>query len=360
MKIPKGALHSALAKLLHLVDAKASMPILRTVHLRAVAGVLTLTATDLTTWARASVACADGDLDVCVEPRPLLSFVKPAGRADRDTPALLQTTSGGRLLVAADDAQVVLDALSGADFPAHPGDGDLAWQVDGAWLAAELATTLGWVVKAMGHDTSRLQLCGVYIDAEHAVATDGHRLHLAAMRGLRSGGFLFPGRSIDVLLRVLPRSGEVTASRADDLVKLQAGDYEIVTKRLEQEFPSYEQVIPSATTALFSTIVETERLQAALSRLPRGHAGAPRYIKLRINGQITIEREVEGAVSAANVPVISTTHTGDDFILGLDAGYLADALAGGDLVTARFGGELDPVRLEPGSDRVAVVMPARL
>jgi DNA polymerase III sliding clamp (beta) subunit (PCNA family) len=369
MKIPKGVLHATLARLLPVVEAKASIPILRTVHLHATEGILTLTTTDRVTWLRVPLPCT-GELTAAVDARALAAAVRPTGKADKATVIDIEVGADGKTVtVATADSKVVVDTLSAADYPTAPSATD--WQPEGTWPVEEVSS-LGWVLRAVGHDESRPQLTGVYFDAEHAlgqsghaVSSDGYRLHALGFTGLRSGSVLLAGRAIAAVLRVLPKTGEVVISRAGEHVRLQAGDFDVTTKVMADRFPPWTQIIPAPAQADFSTVVDTERLVAALSRLPRGRGSESRLCRLRVNGLITLERDVEGAISTANVPVVSSSHTGDDFLTGIDAGYLADGLAGGDLATIRFGCELDPIRIETGaasdgSARLSVIMPARL
>jgi hypothetical protein len=119
-------------------------------------------------------------------------------------------------------------------------------------------------------------------------------------------------------------------------------------------------VVPAPSFETFHTVVEIARLAEALKRLPKTRAGRNQAIKLRVNGQIFLERDTGDTTASATVPVVKSTHHGADFEMGVDARYFLAALAVEDeLVTSRFGGPLDPIRVEIG-DRVAVLMPMRL
>jgi DNA polymerase III subunit beta len=356
MNICKGTLHEALSKLAHVVDARASIPILRTVRVQASGGTLTVTGTDLTTWMRASLPCHGADLDVCVAAKALLAAVKPAGKGDKLT-IVEVAASGDKIVVSSDGSRVEVETMPACVYPVYPGFGE--WRAGASWAADTMKDALGWVLLASSNDETRPHLRSVYLDAVNAVATDGHRLHLAPFKGLRSGPVLLRAESVSALLRVLPKSGVVTASRDGDRVRFTVGEYEMIAQTLEGPFPQYRQVIPDAKSAAFATVLDGKLLVSALDRMPRGKAGCPKMVNLRVNGEVHIEREVEGTVSAASVPVIGTTHSGKDFRIAFDARYLVDAFAGGATATARFIGDLDPLRVEVG-DRLAVVMPARM
>ena len=356
MNICKGTLHEALAKLGHVVDARAPIPILRTVRLQASGGTLTVTGTDITTWMRVSLPCNGADLDVCVGAKSLISAVKPVGKADRMT-VVEVTASGDKIVVSSDGSKVEIETMPACDYPVYP-DAD-KWTAEHSWPAAELKDVLGWVLLAASNDETRPHLRSVYLDAENAVATDGHRLHLAPFRGLRSGPVLLRAESVAALLRVLPKTCGVTAYRAGDLVRLMTGEYELITRTLEGPFPQYTQVIPAAKSAAFVAVLDGKLLVSALDRMPRAKIGSQKMVNFRVNGEVHLDREVDGASSSAVVPVVSTTHSGEDFLIAFDARYLVDAFAGGGVATVRFIGDLDPLCVEIG-DRLAVVMPAKM
>ena len=93
------------------------------------------------------------------------------------------------------------------------------------------------------------------------------------------------------------------------------------------------------------------------SRSSEHSPGRNQAVKLRINGQISLERDDRETRATAVVPVIMSTHTGAELEIRVDGRYLLDALAVDEqLAISRFGGPLDPVRLEVG-EHVAVLMP---
>jgi DNA polymerase III subunit beta len=365
MIVDKGHLCAALDRLKYVITPKTALPALQCIKLEAVGGAVTLAATDLTTWVRTSVP-SDGSLRACIPVKPFLDAVKLAGHAGHNVPVELTARGPREVMVVGPGARTVIAALPFEDHPHYPGTiaDPSAWQEDATWDAATLRDALAWVLPAASADMTRPHLTAVYFDNEAVVTTDGHRLHLTRLEGLNAGPTALPARAIGALCRILRDAGRVAAHRAEKgFIRFTAGAWELTTTIMTERFPPYEMVIPPASFESFHAVVEVARLTEALKRLPRARAGRNVAVKLRVNGQIFLERDTGEGSSSAGVPLVQSTHTGADFEMGVDGRYLLDALAVDDeVVTSRFGGPLDPIRVEIGADahKLAILMPMHL
>lgn len=365
MHVRKGLLFAVLAQLCRSIDRHATMPVLQHVKLDADAGALRVEATDLTTHIVATIPC-EGRYSGCLPAKALSDFVKPESAPDKHSIVELLPDETGKVSVAVEGAITTLAALPAADFPRRPGDklAVHAWRGAGTWRVKDFADALGWITRAVGTDETRKHLTGVLFESDKVIALDGHRLHLARIPGLGAVAALLPGSSILALLHLLPKSGDVAALRAKDVIRFRfaTGDvqWEVETSGMTEKFPPYDQVIPADGSETYFAVVEREPLLRAVARMPKSrdrHVG----IRMVVNGSIKLERDGDDGVTSTTVAVVRTTHEGADSVLGVNATYIADALACPvPVVTARFGGELDPVRIELGRDRLAVVMPMRL
>jgi DNA polymerase-3 subunit beta len=358
----KGVLFTVLSQLAKVSDRRSSMPALSHVKIETREGSARLTATDLTTTLTATIP-AKGDLSACLPAKALAEFVKPEGRADRDTVVELKLVEKGQVVVASDGAMTTLVALPSKDFPLRPGDKHVPeeWKKQGTWDVAEFTEKLSWVLLAVGLDETRRHLTGVLFTPEECVALDGHRLHLTVLRGMAAGPTLVAGKSIAALLNILPKQGEIRVGRAKDVLRFRVGEWEIETQVMTEKFPSYDQVVPSLGNESFTADIDRERLVRVLAKMPKPSGHRPASVRMKLNGQLVLERDGDTGTSSATVPLVGTNHTGPDFVIGVNAKYLVDALAQGDAtITARFSDELAPIRLDLGADRLAIVMPMRL
>ena len=366
MTIRKGLLHAVLSRVVRMISRNPSMPILQHVKLDADGSTLRVEATDLTTHIVASIPC-EGRFSACLPGSALAAFIKPDDTKDKQSIVELLPEEGGKVTVAIEAALSTMAALSATDFPVRAGDKHASrdWLAAGTWQAAQLGNALKWLLPAVGTDTTRPAMTGVMFTPDEIVGLDGHRLHLIKMPGISGGPALLPGSAIATLLRVLPKSGEVSAERAKDFVRFRCatGDvqWEIEAAAMtDLHYPPFRQVIPAEGTEAFSTEVDREILLHAINRMLKPK-GSSRGVRITVNGAIKLERDGDDGSTSRTVPVVSTTHDGPDSVIGIDAGYLADALGGcSDAVIARFNDAFGPIRIDIGEGQVAVIMPMRL
>lgn len=360
MTIQKGPLHAALARLLRIISRTTTMPVLQHVKLDADGSSLSIEATDLTTYAIATVPC-DGSFSGCLPARALAEFVKPEDAKDKSSIVELLPERGNKITVAVEGALTTMFSLPTSAFPLRPSDkpNTKAWVHQVTWDAAEFSAKIEWVALAASQDCTRAHLTGVFFDENAVVATDGHRMHVAPMAGMAAGPTLIDGRSVAALLGMMPRGGEVVVDRAGDVVRFSVADFLLETTAMSEEFPPYQQVIPSSED--FSVEVDREALLYAIARIAKSKAHGSKGLRIVANGAIRLERDTEDGSTSTTVPVIRTTHEGEDGIIGAAPKYLVDALSSGsDVVTLRFGDALSPIRCDLGDGRVGVVMPMRL
>ena len=367
MIIRKGQVYAVLSQLCRTIDRYASISALHHVKLEADGTTLHVEATDLLSHTVATIPC-DGKFAACLPAHALAQFIKPEDAKDKHSVVELLPDGDDKVTVACEAALTTMASLAVTDFPRRPGDklGANEWRGAATWRVSDFADALAWISLAVGTDETRPHLSGVQFSSEQIAGLDGHRLHLARMPGLGSETTLLPGRSIAALLRLLPKSGDVAALRAKDSVRFRCatGDvhWELEAQAMTEQFPPIENVIPTEGTETFLAEVEREALVRGIARV--GKVKDRRHVGVRIiaNGALRLERDGDdGAIASSTVPVLRTTHEGADTIIGVSAAYLADALACPvPVVTARFGGQLDPIRIDLGRDRTAVVMPMRL
>lgn len=351
MKVKRRVLYDALKELVRVIDPRASMPILSQVLLRAVAGTLTLTATDL----KRTLSCrlpVMGDIDVCIPGKLLATLIKPDGKEGGDVVIGLADT---QCAVTFEGLTSRIATMTSADFPA-PADGE--WSLVAMWPTAPFADALSWVLPAVSTDESRPHIHAVCVDVEHIVATDGHRLHMAPSPARLGDPLLLPLDAAQTLARILTDGEQVVIARAGEHVRFGVGPWQLTTRLVDAHFPPYEKVVP--TKAAQSTLLTLggdifTKALGRVSRIARNNA-----VRLRINGAVTMTAaDPELGDAEVVVPVVASTHTGDDLVLGVNPTYLRDAIAGAEAFEMSCAGPTDAVRFDVDG-RVAVVMPTRL
>jgi DNA polymerase III subunit beta len=127
-----------------------------------------------------------------------------------------------------------------------------------------------------GTDGTRYYLNGIYLhslndDELIAVATDGNRLTRVVVpaTGILSQdrGLIVPLASTKVLTKLLKKSdGQVTLRRSRTLLEFRTEKFNLTSKLIDGEFPSYERLIPPERLPNTAT-VERDALVRALARL---------------------------------------------------------------------------------------------
>lgn len=357
MLIERGVLVRALKILITTIEKKSVSPFDH-VRLEPAPGGVAITASDGTMSASLMVP-SEGGIDACVPARDLLGAASGADNGDR-------------LALAVHDREAVTVAYLGAEarLPNSPSfhfraaslagdDGGPRHQVDAGPFGAALA----WVSPAMCiDDITRLHLGSVLLEGEQVVATDGHRLHVATVDGLGWGRALVPSKAIQLLLRLLPGSGELEVALHDGVLRVATAAWSLRTRLLDhKQFPPYQQVIPAPAAAAFTMGVRARELGAAVHRVGVGRGKQSVALRMTANGKIVLANTSAEVQRVASVDPICSTHDdlAGDHVIGIDGRYLRDAVDVAGEVVLRFGDVLAPIVVDAGA-RLAVVMPMRL
>jgi DNA polymerase-3 subunit beta len=358
MKTDRRAFHGVMKELVHVVNGKASLPILSRVLLEVFDGKLTITATDLTTTVQGEMP-AEGPLSCCLPAKMLAALTKPEGRGD---------TGHVEIEIDGDVASVVVEGLSTRlrtmpveEFPAVAGDLITDWSLLAMWPAAAIHDALTYVLPAASTDDGRPHLNAVCLGPDRIAATDGRRLHVSPLPAAIPEALLIPLGTATVLRRLLDDDEHVVVARGGNVIRVRVGAWQVETKLVEARFPPVDKVIPRDRSVHIS--LETAVLRRALERVARlSKDGVARVVvsstpaaqlRLAISDPDLGDAEVV-------VPVLESNHTGNDLVTGFKLAYLRDAVATQhDTIDLGMDRPTDGLRIDAG-DRLAVVMPWRL
>jgi len=343
-----------------IADKKSTMPILANLKLDADAG--TLSATDLYLQTTQTIDATDSG-SVCVPARDFADRVRnmPDGELTVSTNKALAVTikSGKR--------RYTMMGISGDDFPELQ-------QFAGEWQEVErlpLLDAIEATLYAISTDETRLHLNSLFMTSEEGklvcVATDGHRLALdrqpIAWECGPKANILVPRNGALILRKLLSdakSSKSVLVGVTESRLHVSNGNDKFAVKLVDAEFPPYQQVIPERSTAE----IRIDRLALLNAARAVSVAASERTggIKLSFkDGECIIESiSPEGGEGYDSIP-IETEHDGELFF-GCSGKYLAEALSSfvGDTVTLGVSGELDPVTIGDGGQRLNVTMPMRV
>src|SRR3954467_15260370 len=295
LTIERAALLKALSHVQSVVERRTTIPILSNVLLRAEAGGLALSATDM-------------DLEI-VEQVP--ARIEREGRTTAPAHTLYDIVRKLR-----EGAQVELEALgersemvlrSGRstftlaclppeDYPVMSA-GELAHHF--SLSAAELRSLIDRTRFAISTEETRYYLNGIYLHATksngvavlRAVATDGHRLarvELPLPKGAAGmPGIIVPRKAVLEVRKLIEETeGDIAVSLSDTKIRCAIGAAALTSKLIDGTFPDYDRVIPTGNDKILE--VACKEFAEAVDRVSTISTERSRAVKLAIEqGSLT-------------------------------------------------------------------------
>lgn len=372
LTVAREALLPALALAVRAVERRNTIPILSNVLLRAGAGSLTMTGTDLDTEIAVTRKCAvEGEaVEVTLPAHSLHDIVRklPEGSEVR-----LAAGEDDRWTVSAGRARFRLPFLPASDFH-EMSTGDFSHGFDVA--AAALKAMLETVRFAISTEETRYYLNGIHWHEDDegsllvAVATDGHRLAKTTCPMPEGGagmpGVIIPRKTVEVVSRMLPEKGEVRIDLSDSKIRFtmedDAGVVTLVSKLIDGTFPDYRRVVPAGNPNRFT--ISRAQMADAIDRVITISSGKGNAVKHAFAGDgLTLTTNNPDAGSAEEgLPIMAAE--GDPVEIGFNGKYCLDLLAaaGGEEVIFELGDPGSPALVRPaaGGPALFVLMPMRV
>ena len=346
------------------VSTRTTVQILAGIMLRAEAGRLHLSATDMEISVRDSLeAQVDEEGAVVVPGRLLVDIVRllPAGEV-----TLEHRTDEGVVRLTCGSASYSLNTYGPEDFPRLPEiEPDSAFSVE----REAFLDTVSRVGRSASRDESRPVLTGILVRFEGEklimAATDSYRL--SVKETMLAGG---PGRDLEAIVpaRALQELARVGQSAESEKIEVGVQENQVVfgvegiwltARRIDGQFPNYKQLLPEQ----FEAEVHLPR-EELLDVVRRTGLLAQRKSPLRLRfaeGELTVSAQTQDVGEAReSLPI---AYTGEPLEIGFNAEYLKDGLESVTDETARLK-LISPLR--PGllhgesDDFLYLIMPIRL
>jgi DNA polymerase-3 subunit beta len=353
-------LAAALGVVSRAVSSRGAVQVLGGIHLQADGGRLTLAATDMELSLRASLAGeVEGDGAVVVPGRLLTDLVR---LLPDENVTLAFDEGAGVLTVTSGSHASRLNVFSAEDFPRLPPvDGPLH-TID----AAALLQTIEKVARAASRDESRPVLTGILVrfggDTLTMAATDSYRLAVKETKLDEAGPDLdaiIPARALQELARLSAGAETVQLGVHENHVIFRAGEAWLTSRRIDGQFPNYEQLLPET----FEAEIATPR-EALLEVVRRASVLAQRNAPLRLRfseGELDIAAQSQDVGEARESMPIE--YSGEPLEIGFNPDFLRDGLEaiGGDSVQVKLINPLRPGLLaSPDESFWYLIMPIRL
>jgi len=330
LTIEKTALLKALSHVQSVVERRTTIPILSNVLLRAEAGKLALSATDMDLEIIDAVpARIDRDGRTTAPAHTLYDIVRKL----REGAQIELETIGERneIVLRSGRSTFTLACLPPEDYPVMTGT-ELPHRF--TLTAAELRGLIDRTRFAISTEETRYYLNGIYVHATknnevpvlRAVATDGHRLARIEMV-LPEGAAGMPGvivpRKTVLELRKLIEEGqdEVQVALGDTKIRCSIGEAALTSKLIDGTFPDYDRVIPANNDKLLE--VPCKEFSEAVDRVSTISTERSRAVKLAIDrGMLTVS-----ATSPENgtaIEEVEVRYQSTPLEIGFNSRYLLD------------------------------------
>jgi DNA polymerase-3 subunit beta len=358
---PRDELARALGVVSRGVSTRTTVQILAGILLHASGGRLELAATDMELSLRTSLdASIESDGSVVVPGRLLLELARLLPAAEVTIEHKLEEAA---VEIRSGAATYRLHTYNAEDFPRLP-DAEAAerHEVD----RETLLETVSRVSRSASRDESRPVLTGVLMRFEPGklvmAATDSYRLSVkeTAIEGtVPELEAIVPARALQELARVAQAGERIELGVHENQVIFSTGDALLTTRRIDGQFPNYQQLLPDTfeheLTLPREEVLEVVRRVAVVSQ-----RNSP--LRLRFaEGELTVSaRTPDVGEASESLPV---PFEGEPLEIGFNPEFLREGIesVGGDEIVLRLISPLRPGLLQsPERDFWYLIMPIRL
>jgi DNA polymerase-3 subunit beta len=325
--LERDSLLAALQLVAGAVERRQTLPILSHVLLSFNNNSLRITATDLEIELIAKVELPNNveATEITVPARKFIDLCKalPNG-ADLEIP--IQT---GKIVIRSGSSRFTLATLQASEFPKVEQSRS---QIEFTIPQSILKHLLDKTYFTMAHQDVRYFLNGMLLDIKpdtlQTVATDGHRLALAAystdFKISEPMQVIVPRKAVLELMRLLEENNdEIKVVIGTNHIHVEADNFTFTSKLVDGKFPDYKRVIPKNTNKLAT--IDRSLFKDALSR-------AAILCNEKFHGVRILMENNSMSIQANNVDQeeaeekVGVNYDGEKLDIGFNVTYLLDAL----------------------------------
>jgi DNA polymerase III subunit beta len=342
-------------------STRTTVQVLAGILVRAEAGSLQLSATDMEISLRSSLdAEVDAEGAVVVPGRLLVEIARSLPGDD----VVVEHRAGeGVVEIVSGAATYRVHTYNAEDFPRLPDPtGTEMVSID----ADALLETSAKVSRAASRDESRPVLTGILarFEGENLImaATDSYRLAVKETSLPEAGPELdaiVPARALAELGRIAPGAAELQLGVQENQVLFASDGVLLTTRRIEGQFPNYRQLLPESFE--YEVVMPREELLDVVRRVS---VMAQRNSPLRLRfaeGELTVSAQTQDVGEARES--LPAGFSGEPLEIGFNPEFLRDGIesAEGDELRLKLISPLRPAVLQGAEDDFSyLIMPIRL
>lgn len=313
------------------ISAKNTLPILDNFLFRLEDHKLEITASDLesTLITRMNLENASESGSIAIPARIMTETLKEFPEQPLTFEINLNTLS---IVINSENGKFTIVGQSGGDFPQLPSvkaDKSASIEMEPAMLLSGISKTLF----ATADDELRPVMNGIFIELTSDdltfVASDAHKLVRYKRTDTKpdvNSSFILPKKPASLLKNVLPKEENMVKVEFDDKnAFFNMTDYQLVSRLVEGNYPSYNSVIPTDNPNKL-TIDRSEFLNT-LRRVSVFSNQASNLVKLQLTGnQITVSaQDIDFSISAYER--LNCQYEGEDLEIGFKSTFLIEILS---------------------------------
>jgi DNA polymerase-3 subunit beta len=308
-----------------IVERKNTIPVLANVLLEAAGNRVEMAATDLDVGVRCSFPAE------VKQPGALTLSAKKVFeivRASAEPQVHFKELENFWASIVCGNSYFKMVGLAQAEFPALP---DPPPSPLCEFPGARLKEMIQQTIFAITGEETRYYLNGALLEIDKGgfamVATDGHRLAYIATRDPLAGvgassKAIIPRKTLSELLKMIGESeGKVEFAVGDNHLFFRVGERLLISKRVENQFPAWEKVIPRDNDKVIGCA--REQLAGAIRRVSLLANERSRAVRLAITpGKMEISSQNPELGEARET--IDIEYRGDNMQIGFNGQYLLD------------------------------------
>ncbi len=266
----KAELLGLLQKVVNIVPARSTLPILSNISVQLNGSLLVLRATDLdlSITTTADIGSGSGSHDFIVNAKRLFDVIKELPETDIS----FDLSSKEFLKVETPTDEFKLPIQSSENFPETPSFKETFRFTIKSSTLDEMGSRVRF---AVAKDTTRAALKGVLCELSgntiKMVATDGHKLCLCQEDNLPEKAkdkisIIIPPKALDQISKIISNPDDIITVRLGQIyAEFSANKTSVTTKLIEGEYPNYDDAIPKNNPK--KAIVKRDELFSVLRRI---------------------------------------------------------------------------------------------
>jgi DNA polymerase-3 subunit beta len=308
------------------IPTRPALPILGSVLLKSLDGVLYMQSTDLEMFLSANVE-VDSEItpiDVCI---PYKRFIDLINKIDGDV--RISVKDDYIINIDTSNGKYKIHGYSSKDFPQQPSDPmPVSFNTSGDLLS-------GWlkhVIYATSSDDLRPAMTGVLFTHDGGerlklVATDGHRLSEVELLAGASQKFdvIIPNKSASTVAKIIEDNVDISIGEGYASFMYDSGKT-VITRTINEAYPKYEAVIPAKKDSTAMYQINRDELRESLERLLSFTNQTTKMVKAEFTAtKLTLTGE-DLDLSAEGKDYLTIQGSGEDTVIGFNANYMIENL----------------------------------